>query len=672
MRFVIKIFNVFFIISFGVIFSWNNIYGQGCNGSDSIQNGGFEAPYLGGPTMALFHESLVPHWKTTATDTLIEIWGSGFNGVPAFAGNQFAEINATQAASLYQDLATVPCTQLTWSVAHRGRTGIDTMGVYIGPPSTTVLQMKCGTGTSWQVYTGIYIIPPGQTLTRFEFKAIYASSGIQSVGNFIDDVKFYCSGNGIVVNSPIICNGETATITASGGTSYLWNTGQTTSSINVSPTTTTFYTVAAETGTGCSIIDTITVTVKPSPDAQIISHTDALCGSNNGTATATGGGSYLWNTSPPQSNATAINLPAGVYIVTVTGSNNCISTTSVTIGQSGGTMVSVQSVTDAICGQSNGSITTTVSGGTPPYTFTWNSLPAQFTQNLQNVSPGNYIVTITSANGCSATVNATVGQTGGPILTMTATNEMCGHKNGTAKVNATGDSGNYTYQWSCNPPQTNMIASGLKAGVYTVTVTDGNCNVTDSVSVSDTPGATAEFSANPSIISIIDDIPISFNGSTTGNIATWQWNFGDGSADANGQFVDHQYSIIGTYIVTLITVDNNGCLDTITGTVKVKDIFTFYIPNAFSPNDDQLNDVFTPQGTNVDTNNFEMFIFNRWGNLLFHTNKWYGSQAESWNGTLNNSGSIDDIIMDTYVYRIFLKEINGPEHEYIGKVTIIE
>lgn len=113
-------------------------------------------------------------------------------------------------------------------------------------------------------------------------------------------------------------------------------------------------------------------------------------------------------------------------------------------------------------------------------------------------------------------------------------------------------------------------------------------------------------------------------------------------------------------------------MDTVTGTVKVKDIFTFYIPNAFSPNDDQLNDVFTPQGTNVDTNNFEMFIFNRWGNLLFHTNKWYGSQAESWNGTLNNSGSIDDVIMDTYVYRIFLKEINGPEHEYIGKVTIIE
>jgi PKD repeat protein len=93
-----------------------------------------------------------------------------------------------------------------------------------------------------------------------------------------------------------------------------------------------------------------------------------------------------------------------------------------------------------------------------------------------------------------------------------------------------------------------MIASGLKAGVYTVTVTDGNCNVTDSVNVSDTPGATAEFSANPSIISIMDDIPVSFNGSSMGNIATWQWNFGDGSADANGQFVDHQYNIIGTLL----------------------------------------------------------------------------------------------------------------------------
>ena len=85
-----------------------------------------------------------------------------------------------------------------------------------------------------------------------------------------------------------------------------------------------------------------------------------------------------------------------------------------------------------------------------------------------------------------------------------------------------------------------------------------------------------------------------------------------------------------------------------------------------------FNDVFTPKGVNVDPNNYSEYIFDRWGNIVFHTTKWLGTSAEPWNGTLNNSGKVDNIIMDTYVYKIKLKEINGPEHEYIGQITIIE
>ena len=83
-----------------------------------------------------------------------------------------------------------------------------------------------------------------------------------------------------------------------------------------------------------------------------------------------------------------------------------------------------------------------------------------------------------------------------------------------------------------------------------------------------------------------------------------------------------------------------------------------------------LNNTFFPQGMNVDPNNFEMSIFDRWGNLMFHTTEWLTNQSTGWNGTLNNSSAYSEAVTDVYVYRIILKEIDGTKHEYIGKITV--
>ncbi|MFH0865579.1 MAG: gliding motility-associated C-terminal domain-containing protein, partial [Bacteroidota bacterium] len=148
--------------------------------------------------------------------------------------------------------------------------------------------------------------------------------------------------------------------------------------------------------------------------------------------------------------------------------------------------------------------------------------------------------------------------------------------------------------------------------------------------------------------------------------------FGDGS-NGIGEETEHPYPNIGTYLVTLIVTDNNGCMDTTVDTIKVKDIFTLYIPNAFTPNADGYNDYFTPMGVSVDPNNFEMFIFDRWGNVVFQTTIWNEAlhQAKPWNGTKDNKGSYTDVMMDVYVYRIKVKEIDGPKHEYIGRISLI-
>ncbi len=172
----------------------------------AVVNGSFEAPDIdksyslaskrwGSPPQSAvaYKSAMVEGWSTTATDAEIEIWQSGFSGVPAYRGEQFAEINANQSAALYQDITTTPGSTMHWSFAHRGRTGTDTISLQVGPPQgpyTTLGTFKTGTG-GWSVYEGDYLIPAGQSKTRFFYKAVATANGDNTTGNFLDDIQFY-------------------------------------------------------------------------------------------------------------------------------------------------------------------------------------------------------------------------------------------------------------------------------------------------------------------------------------------------------------------------------------------------------------------------------------------------------------------------------------------------
>jgi len=468
-----------------------------------------------------------------------------------------------------------------------------------------------------------------------------------------------------------------ATVIASGGTqpyTYLWSSvpAQTTSVLqNVSAGN---YTVTVSDLSGCTSTSTVNITNSAGPTLSQGTLVNATCGMSNGSATVivTGGQTpyaYLWNTAPVQTTATASGIPAGTYIVTVTDANSCATNISMTISGSPGPSGAISGITDATCGLSNGSATLVINSGTLPYTYSWNSVPVQSGQNLQSVPSGSYTVTVTDANSCTATANAVIGNVGGPSATATSTNEICDQLNGTATVAASGGTGNYTYLW--NNGQTTASITGLAGGSYTVTVNDGNCATIATVTVMNIPGPTAGFSAHPQVLTSMDG-PVSFLDNSSGTVVNWQWYYGDGSPTGSGNTTTHQYQNLGTYVVTLIVTDNNGCMDTVIDTVKVKDIFAIYIPDAFTPDEDGLNDVFTPKGLNVDPNSFDMYIFDRWGNIMFHSTKWYITNAEPWNGTKNNSGTPDDIVMGVYVYKINLRAIDGPAHEYIGRVSLIK
>ncbi|MEW1654011.1 isopeptide-forming domain-containing fimbrial protein [Streptomyces sp. NPDC093707] len=162
----------------------------------SLVNGSFEQPTVTGVEILPDSSQTqapkrVPGWLTTASDHMIELWQTGFNGVPSADGVQFAELNANQVSTLYQDLPTTPGTKLYWRLYHRGRLGSDTMALDIGAPGATVEQRRMTDGnTAWGYYTGTYIVPAGQTLTRFAFRSVSAAGGNRSIGNFLDGIFF--------------------------------------------------------------------------------------------------------------------------------------------------------------------------------------------------------------------------------------------------------------------------------------------------------------------------------------------------------------------------------------------------------------------------------------------------------------------------------------------------
>jgi hypothetical protein len=166
----------------------------------NLVNGSFEAPPVATADWTIPDASTNPSvgWHTTATDRFLEFWRGGqVNGVPAADGQQLAELNASQASTLYQDLPTVPGTTMTWSLYHRGRLGTDVMRVLIGAPGATVAQTPTGASspdisddnTAWRRYTGVYVVPAGQTTTRFAFSAVSAAGG-DAFGNLLDGVVF--------------------------------------------------------------------------------------------------------------------------------------------------------------------------------------------------------------------------------------------------------------------------------------------------------------------------------------------------------------------------------------------------------------------------------------------------------------------------------------------------
>jgi gliding motility-associated-like protein len=295
----------------------------------------------------------------------------------------------------------------------------------------------------------------------------------------------------------------TATANPAGGTApytYSWNTTPIQTTQTATGLAAGSYTCTITDYNGCTTTTT-PVLVDPAGMVLNTSMTQADCGLPTGTATVsvTSGGSgnfsYSWNTAPVQNTATATGIPAGNYIATVTDVTlGCVSTAPITVTTTLGITANTVFVRDALCNGSNdGKAYAFPIGGSPVYSYSWNTTPVQTTDTL-TAGAGTYTVTITDGTGCTGTANVTIGQPSAVIASITAsTNETClGANNGTATAGGVGGTGVYTYSWNTTPIQTTQTATALAPGTYTVTVRDGNlCPSTANVTINPGPMMTA-------------------------------------------------------------------------------------------------------------------------------------------------------------------------------------
>jgi hypothetical protein len=356
-----------------------------------------------------------------------------------------------------------------------------------------------------------------------------------------------------------LCNGS-ASVTVTGGTgpyTYLWNTGQTSSTITNQCAGVREVSVTDATGAlvlGWSDIKT------PQQLGVTASGSDQICGLNPaGTATATPSGGtapYAYTWSNGGTTAQITGLVAGNYTVTVTDLKGCTAVNTALVIFSDEGIWLMDSISNVRCsGETNGYLSVSPMSGNAPYTYQWSN--GGTTKSISGLSPGTYSVTVTEAGGCVAIRTFVITQPAPLTLSTSTTGAACG-STGSATASAGGGNGGYSYTWSNGTTGANI--TGLNAGTYTVTTTDARgCQSAKTVDIQNS-GSSIQATA-----SLTTAAGCNSNGTVTATVTGGSGNYA--YVWSNGGNTNAISVGTGTYIVT-ITDNASGCTATASTTVQ--------------------------------------------------------------------------------------------------------
>ena len=444
-----------------------------------------------------------------------------------------------------------------------------------------------------------------------------------------------------------VCVGDSTTIMATvtggdGSYNYLWETGDTSSYIMVTPATTTYYTLTVNDACGTpTVVDSVLVEVNPYPEVGVSPLSASACGSANiiffDQIENPPGSYYYWDFGDGSMDTTTIPYAQHLY------------------DTSGIFYMSVSVMSLKGCQTDSFNVSMIIISPDPI---------ADFTAALSDTSI------------LLPTIDFTDLSTGDPVIGDTISTWVWDFGDGSTSTDqhpahTYSDTGTYTVQLAI----TNQYGCPDTI-VKTIITCSNRSSSADTIVISPMPladfiaePATADFNAEPYITTILfpgfnyTDLSASGDTGVGDTISTWFWDFGDGASSV-AQDPMHSYAYIGTYQVQLTVMNEYGCPATVVKPVKVIPEFRIWIPSSFSPNGDGVNDIFTAKGIFIST--FEMYIYDRWGNEIFDTS----NINIPWDGTANEGTEIAQ--QDVYVYLINITNIYGEELEYIGSVTLVK
>lgn len=230
------------------------------------------------------------------------------------------------------------------------------------------------------------------------------------------------------------------------------------------------------------------------------------------------------------------------------------------------------------------------------------------------------------------------------------------------------------WTWNFGDPESNSNSASTSGPVHVYTepglydvslsiVTADGCitDTTMSDFIEVFPLPYASFVLDPEIVNLLN-ADITFTDLSTGNINAWRWTFGDGETSIQ-QNPTHFYGDTGLYTIGLTVMTIHGCVDETERQLIVEPDVMFYVPNAFSPNNDGRNDVFRGYGEGINWDTYEMWIYDRWGEMIYYT----ADINDPWLGIYKGKA----VELAVYVWKIRFYDVKGEPHDHSGHVTLL-
>ncbi len=386
--------------------------------------------------------------------------------------------------------------------------------------------------------------------------------------------------------------------------------------------------------------------------------------------------SYTWIPNPSGIDGVGItnltDLPEGIYSVSAQDENGCAVTTNFEILRPSNLTIDLLTKTDVNCvGEANGTIGVEVSGGTAPYLFSIDGVSFVASDSFDLLTAGDYSISIVDNNGCEIDTTVSLVELYDlPIVDFTADITM-----GCVPlvVGFTSLSGvGFLCEWNFGDGYEDTGCGSIMhtfstAGEFdvTLTMTDANgCSnaLTKFNYVETLPLPVANFEFSPTTITILNPAVQFHNYSENAESYSWKFDELGTSFLDNPTFIFPE--IVENHAVTLTAINEVGCSDSIIKIIVVIDAFSVFIPNTFTPDGDQFNGEFKPYFNGIDLYDYQLTIFNRWGEIVFQSyNVNYG-----WNGLYGEQPAENGV----YSYHIITKENNSDKKlEYIGHVTLL-